>query len=74
MTAYDLALCYCGCSFEDHQDGAAHCRWCDSCDGYAEKAEVLATAATLADEDMFDGERRRNNTADALHIVRRRTA
>ena len=63
--------CYCGDNFTDHTAWDGRCFLCD-CPQYAEKADVEQTAAALADEDACDGERRRNNTADALTIIRQR--
>ena len=34
------AVCYCGCPFEAHRDGATNCATCTTCRGYAERTEV----------------------------------
>ena len=48
------AVCYCGCPFEAHRDGATSCATCTTCRGYAERTEVQANLHVLDNDDALE--------------------
>lgn len=62
--------CWCEHFIEAHTGPADECQLC-SCEQYAERAEVEATANQLAYDD-WEGNRYGDTEATALELVRRR--